>query len=154
MVVPRPGTHHRPMRNRAGTSFLELIIVLALLGLLLGIAAPPTLRWRDVLAVRAARDEVAAALAVARATATAAGGAALMLDPSSGVFWIDTDGRAGPTTHVGSRYGVVIEGADGLVGIHYDALGIGRLANRTLRFRRGRAEAGLVVSAYGRVRRW
>ncbi|MBW3553408.1 MAG: hypothetical protein KY466_07860 [Gemmatimonadetes bacterium] len=143
------------MRNRAGTSFLELIVVLALLGLLLGIAAPPALRWRDVLAVRAARDELAAGVATARATATAAGGAALILDVSAGVFWITTaDGKAGLVTDVASRYGVRIEGADGLVEIRYDAVGIGRLSNRTLRFRRGRAEAGLVVSAYGRVRRW
>lgn len=154
MVVPRPGTHHPPMRNRAGTSFLELIVVLALLGLLLGIAAPPALRWRDVLAVRAARDELAAGLATARATAIAAGGAALILDVSAGVFWVTAGGRAGHATDVGNRYGVRIEGADGHVEIHYDAVGIGRLANRTLRFRRGRAEAGLAVSAYGRVRRW
>lgn len=154
MAVPRPGTHRPPMRNRTGTSFLELIIVLSLLGILLGIAAPPALRWRDVLAVRAARDEVAAALAVVRATATAAGGAALVLDAPAGVFWIAADGSRGPARDVGRRYGVEIAGADGLVEIEYDALGIGRLANRTLRFRRGGAEAGLVVSAYGRVRRW
>ena len=154
MGVPRPGTHHPRMRNQAGTTFLELIVVLALLGLLLGIAAPPALRWRDVLAVRAARDQLAAALATTRATATAVGGAALVLDGSAGVYWIVTRGRTGPVTDVGGRFGVAIEGADGLVEIPYDALGIGRLANRTLRFRRGRAEAGLVVSAYGRVRRW
>lgn len=154
MVVPRTGTHHPRMRNQAGTSFLELIVVLALLGLLLGIAAPNALRWRDLLAVRAARDELAAGLATTRATATAAGGAALVLDVSTGAYWIVTEGRTGRVTDVGGRYGVGMEGADGLVEIRYDALGIGRLASRTLRFRRGRAEAGLVVSAYGRVRRW
>ena len=154
MVVPHPGTHHRPMRNRMGTSLIELMVVLALLGLLLGIAAPPASRWRDVLAVRAARDELASGLAMTRARATATGGAALFLDASNGVFWIATGRGAGAVTDVGRRYGVSIEGADGVVEIRYDALGIGRLANRTLRFRRGRAESGLAVSAYGRVRRW
>jgi hypothetical protein len=37
--------------------------------------------------------------------------------------------------------------------IPYDALGLGRVASQTLRIERGDAEATLVVSAYGRVRR-
>ena len=38
--------------------------------------------------------------------------------------------------------------------IRFDALGLGQVASETLRFRRGGAEAGLVLSSYGRVRRW
>jgi hypothetical protein len=37
--------------------------------------------------------------------------------------------------------------------LRYDALGLGRVASQTLLFTRGRAEARLTVSAYGRIRR-
>ena len=142
------------MRHRAGTTFVELTLVLALLGILLGIVTPATQRWRDVLAVRAARDELAAGIAGARATAAAVGGAALILDRGSGIFWVATPAGAGPATDLRARYGVHIEGPGGIVELQYDGLGIGRLANRSIRLRRGRAEAGVVISAYGRVRRW
>jgi hypothetical protein len=36
--------------------------------------------------------------------------------------------------------------------VHYDGLGIGRLANASIRVRRGDVAAGLTISAYGRVR--
>lgn len=154
MATPPVGVHRPRMRTHAGTSFLELTVVLALVGLLLGIAAPSTLRWRDRVAVRAARDDLAAGLAAARATAAAAGGAALVLETGSARFWIAAGGVAGPVTDLAERYRVRVEGGSGTIEVRYDALGIGRLANRTLRLRRGAAEAGLTISAYGRVRRW
>ncbi|HUG41475.1 MAG TPA: hypothetical protein VMM12_13390 [Longimicrobiales bacterium] len=142
------------MRPRTGTSFLELIVVLALLGVLLGLTAPATLRWRDGLAVRAARDDLAAAFALARASAAASGGAVLVLDSGAAVFWVAAGGSEGRATDLAALYGVRIDGSGARIEFAYDALGIGRLASRTLRLRRGDAEAGLTVSAYGRVRRW
>lgn len=154
MGAPHPGAHFPRMPPRTGTSFLELIIVLALLAVLLGICAPATLAWRDGLAVRAARDDLASGFAVARATAAASGGATLVLDTGAAVFWITAAGSEGPVTDLGARYGVRFDGGGARAEFAYDALGIGRLTSRTLRLRRGTAEAGLTVSAYGRVRRW
>jgi type II secretory pathway pseudopilin PulG len=139
-----------------GTTLIELVVVLAVLAVLLGVAVPSSGQWRDGAAVRAARDELAAGLAQARVTAVASGGAALILDPLAGRFWTVTDsGPVGEPVSLEDRYGVLVDpgGAD-LVVFRYDGLGIGRLTSRTVHIRRGGAEAGLTVSAYGRTRRW
>lgn len=142
--------------RHSGTTLIELIVVLAVLAVLLGVAVLSSARWRDEAAVRAARDELASGLAQARVTAVSSGGAALILDPAAGRFWTVTDsGAAGEPVSLEDRYGVLVDpGGDDLVVLRYDGLGIGRLASRTVRIRRGRAEAGLTVSAYGRTRRW
>jgi len=139
-----------------GTTLIELLVVMAVLAMLLGIALPSAGRWRDESAVRAARDELAAGLAIARAAAPGHGGASLVLDPQSGRFWIRTDdGRVFEPVGLGDRYGVRVDpGVAGPVIFRYDGLGIGRLTSRTVHVRRGRAEAGITVSAYGRYRRW
>jgi hypothetical protein len=61
------------------------------------------------------------------------------------------------TLHLGAGFGVqlVIDHATtSTVRLDFDALGLGRLANRTFRVRRGRHEARLTLSSYGRPRRW
>lgn len=141
--------------ERPGYTLIELITVMAVLAMLLGVAVPPALRWRDAAAVRSARDEFAAGLAWTRVAAASHGGATLVLDPATGRFWTRTAGRDAPPTDLGAQYGVHVDpGTTGPVVFHYDALGIGRLTNRTVRLRRGSAEAGVTVSAYGRYRRW
>jgi prepilin-type N-terminal cleavage/methylation domain-containing protein len=138
-----------------GYTLVELVVVMALLGVLLAIALPPTLRWRDAAAVRSARDELAAALAWTRVAAASHGGATLVLEPGTGRFWTRTGGRDGEAVDLAGRYGVRVDpGTEATVAFHYDALGIGRLTNRTVRIRRGAAEGGVTVSAYGRYRRW
>lgn len=139
--------------QRGGFSLVELLVVAALVALLATIVLPPMARWRDALAVRAARDELAAALALTRITAAAAGGAALAVDPVAARYRVVTSGAAGDPVSLAERYGISVDG-DRAFELRYDALGIGRLASRTVTIRRGSAEAGLVVSAYGRVRRW
>lgn len=139
-----------------GFTLVEMIMVMTVLATLLGIALPPTARWRHAAAVRTARDELAAGLAWTRMAAASHGGASLVLDPLTGRFWTRTaDGRDSEPVDLQARYGVRVDaGSDDPVVFPYDALGIGRLTSRTVYVRRGSAEAGLTVSAYGRCRRW
>ncbi len=55
--------------------------------------------------------------------------------------------------HLGSQFGVAIElgGRAAEAELHFDGLGLGRVASRTITLRRGREEVALVVSAYGRA---
>lgn len=153
MVAPHRGAHYRAMRP-SGYTLVELIFVLAVLGILLGIALPPLAHWRDRAAVHAAREELAGALAWTRLAAASRGGATLVLDPAGPRFWVRAAGVDGPPVDLRQRYGVRIDGRPALRLFRYDLLGIGRITSATVRLRRGSAEAGLVVSAYGRVRRW
>jgi type II secretory pathway pseudopilin PulG len=143
------------MRTRTAHTLVELALVLMVLGMVAALVVPPLLRARDELAVRAARNEVAAAIAVTRATAISNGGATFILDTDTGAGWIEMpDGRrVSDAFAVAARYGVSVscDRAPPLA-LRFDALGIGRLANAVIRVRRARAEATLTVSAYGRVR--
>lgn len=140
---------------RHGYTVIELVVVMALMGMLLAVAVPPAVRWRDATAVRSARDELAAGLTWARVAAATHGGAALVLDPVTGRIWTRAEGRDDSPVDLATRYGVQLDpGTTRPVVFYYDGLGIGRLSNRTVRIRRGSAEVGITVSAYGRYRRW
>jgi prepilin-type N-terminal cleavage/methylation domain-containing protein len=143
--------------HRAGFSILELVIVASIAAILAGIAAPLGRAIIDRHAVRSARDTIVGALALTRATAIMHGGATLELDGAAGTLHVRlADGaERGDALHLHRVHGVRIELSGGdAAEIRYDALGIGRMANRTIRVRRGRNEAGLTVSAYGRWRAW
>ena len=144
------------MRTTRGFTLLELLVVLGLTAVLLALAFPGAARWRDAAATRAARDELASALARTRVAAVAHGGASLWVDPGAAAFWTSTAaGLVETPVDLGERYGVSVDpGAAAAVEIRFDGLGLGRLSNRTVVVRRGGAERGVTVSAYGRVRRW
>jgi prepilin-type N-terminal cleavage/methylation domain-containing protein len=143
--------------DRAGFSLLELTVAVSIAAILAGVAAPLARSTLEGHAVRSARDTIAGALAHARAAAIMHGGATLELDAASGTLRLRTaDGvQRGDALRLDRAHGVRIELSGGETAeIRFDALGIGRMANRTIRVRRGRAEAGLTVSAYGRWRAW
>ncbi len=142
---------------RAGHSLAELAAVLVTLGIALAIAAPALVRSLDGLGVRSARDAIVQEAARARLLARLHAGASLVVSADEAAVWIEApagDTLSGPV-HIDDRYHARIDlGGDARAVISYDRLGIGRLANRSVRLVRGEADARLTVSAYGRVRAW
>lgn len=142
--------------RRAGTTLPELIVVTGLLSILGAMTFSASAGVRDSVAVRAARDMVAGQIAGARAHAVLLGSARLHVDATRGVLTLE----APVGTHRGTQslgaldVAVSVDGAGAEVSLDFDALGLGRLANRTLRFRRRTAEARLTLSSFGRARRW
>jgi prepilin-type N-terminal cleavage/methylation domain-containing protein len=143
------------MRSRSGFTLLEVALVLLILGTLLTAGVPRFRRALDAAAVRAARGELISAFAVTRAAAIRSGGASLIIDPSAGDVWIETAAgvRLPASYPLTARYGVVITSdRSPPVVLRYDPLGVGRLANATIRLHRRQQSVTLTVSAYGRIR--
>ncbi len=146
-----------PRRRRCGYTLVELVAVIAMLGIALGIAVPVTGRTMDGLRVRTARDHVVLELARARLLARLHGGAVAVLDADARATWIESpvgDTIAGPV-RIGAEHDVRLDlGGERTARVVYDRFGIGRLASRSIRLVRNDAEARLTISAYGRVRAW
>ena len=134
---------------------MELLVVVALLSVLTGLGAP---LWRgtvDRWAVRSVRDRTLAGVHRARLEARSLGGARLEVDGTEGnlrvwagdsLLWHDASpGR--------ERVAISLSSGAETTTLTFDALGLGVVASRTLWFRRGEAEARLVVSARGRATR-
>jgi prepilin-type N-terminal cleavage/methylation domain-containing protein len=143
----------------SGHTLPELLVVLAVLAIAVSMTAPRVRSGLDVYAVRAARDATAAALAQARALAMARGSAVVVVDGAKGTVALEAPaGRAvGEAVQVSALFHVDIEADDApgaTVVLRFDALGIGRFSNHTLRFHRGAFAAHLTLSSYGRPRRW
>ena len=148
---------YQPLRS--GLSLLELLTSLAILGVLLGMVAVPIARAGDSLAVRAARGAILNAAATTRALATGHGGATLTIRAADGALAIETrDGAVADTlVRLASEYHVAVAFDDARLPaatLRFDGLGLGRLASRTVRLKRGRVTAGVTFSAYGRGRPW
>ena len=161
MVSPRRGVHRGAMIGRRhlpqGTSAVELLFTLTLLGILLGRAYPPLKGKLDGFAVRGARESDASAVERAAAVEVARGGAELVVDVAGARFWVEAGGdTVVPPVHLREQYGVtlVVDGGAERHALRFDGRGLGRVANRTFRLQRGRAEARLTLSAHGRPRRW
>lgn len=138
-----------------GHTLLELTLVLAVGAIAAAVLAPPARTLSDRLAVTAAREAVAGLLAEARVVAMERGGASVHLADGPWRAWSVADGEVVRTIQLERETGVLVELGGGRreVSLDFDALGLGVVASRTLIFRRGDAEARLVVSGYGRIRR-
>lgn len=140
---------------RPGFTLTELLLVLTVLGILLSMVLPTVGRAFDVFAVRAARGALVAAAERARITALAQGGAVLFIDAPTNVVSIlsHTGNQVGQPIRLGDDYGVQLAlGGRDQVGIRYDALGLGRIANTTVRIERRSVEGRVIFSIYGRAR--
>ena len=140
---------------RLGYSLVELAAVVAVLAVLAAAVGPPARALGDRLAVVGARESVAGLIAEARAAGLGRGGARIRVEGAPWRAWSEVDGRFLRTVAIEAdfRTTVVLSRARTGTLLFYDALGLGRLSNETLRFRRGGEETALVVSGYGRVRR-
>jgi len=137
---------------KSGATITELLLVLTILGILATMAVPQVRRSLDVVDVRAARENTFALATRARAHAQSYGGASLVIDSDSDIVEV-ADASGATVERVALDADVAVDGTAPRVEMRYDAYGIGRMASRTIRFRRPSAQAVLTVSAYGRVRR-
>jgi type II secretory pathway pseudopilin PulG len=142
----------------SGYTTPELIVTLSLVGILLSLSVPSIARSVDVLSVHAAREAVVSAAAQARVLAISRGGAFLRISEAGVVEVVGRDTvQLARHWDLADRYGVALEienspRTDAL--LEYDALGVGRMANLTLRVRRRGAQGAITFSAYGRPRTW
>ena len=145
------------MKNAPGTTLLELTLTLCVIGIMCGMALPAARHALDVVQVRSVREMAFGVAMRARGLAIAHGGAQLIIDDQANTLTaMDANGAVAERTWFGTL-GVRVSydgvGAGPLI-LRYDALGIGSMTSRTVRFRRHDVEAGLTISSYGRVRRW
>lgn len=134
----------------------ETLLSLSIAGILATFAAPQARRGLDGLQVRAAREAVFGAAVRTRALALARGGASLLVDAEQRTATV-TSAAGIPLTHLSlAEFDVDIaaDGAAPVITLAYDGRGLGRMASRTVHFRKGAAHAALTFSSYGRVRRW
>ena len=140
---------------RHGITLLELAVVLVILGILCGIAAPALLRHLDRARVRHATDEIVTMLALARTTAVAR-------ESHVVTYFHAADGVVAVIAHEGSDtvvarplaavYGVSVQ--SNRDSTTYGPTGLGHgAANQTIVVRRGEAIDSVIISRLGRVRR-
>jgi prepilin-type N-terminal cleavage/methylation domain-containing protein len=138
-----------------GYTLLELVTVLALLGLVTAGLLPAARNQLDRMAVVGAREEVAGLFHRARSEAIARGGVRLLLRAAPASAELSAGDEVLARAYLKDEYGVALTLSSGRpeAELTFDALGLGRVASQTLRFARGRTEVRLVVSSLGRVAR-
>lgn len=139
----------------SGFTLLELITVIALLGLALGELLPAGSHLLDRMAVLGAREAAVGLIHRARMEAIARGGARVVVETSPPAMKIVARASSPAIDEVTFDEGVImaLSGDRESVELTFDAMGVGRVASQTLRFSRGSAQAELVVSSFGRVTR-
>jgi len=137
---------------RRGFSLLELLLAIAIAGLLLGIALPQFGLFRDRLAVGAAAERIAAAHRRARITAILQSHpVVLTIDADSLSIVVEADSGANWKEPGPSAHGVALAG--GSRQLTFSPVGItAGLSNATFRLTRGAAIRTVVVSRLGRLR--
>jgi prepilin-type N-terminal cleavage/methylation domain-containing protein len=137
-----------------GMTLAELAVVLALTGILTSLAAPRLLGGADRWIVREAREELVSLFYLARLEARRHGEATVRVTTGQGAE-LASAGRDVPLLWRPSVEGleVRVEGTRDVAELTFGPAGVGRFANATLTVTRGRAQASIVISSYGRIRR-
>lgn len=138
-----------------GFTLLELVTVVTLLGLGLAEALPAARNLLNRMAVVGAREATVGVFHRARMEAVARGGARIVLEASPAALELWSGGDLQSSINLAEEFGVEMALSSGRerAEIGFDPLGLGRVASQTLVFDRNGAEAGLVVSSFGRVTR-
>jgi prepilin-type N-terminal cleavage/methylation domain-containing protein len=137
---------------RRGTTFVELLLTLAVLGILTSITMPRAVSLVDRISVKGATQDVVLALAAARAAASRRGAyASFIADPRTGRIRVVSQGETLLDRNVGRMRGVRLEATRESVTFAPSGLGWGT-ANTTVVVRRGARSDTVVMSRLGRVR--
>lgn len=140
------------MRSRTGYSFIELTLVLAIVGLTTLIAARPIRATLDRIATRDAAQLAAAFIARARDEAVALHTiVAVQVDTTAATISLRTRDRQFARSQLGAIHGVALSTSRDSIAFDARGLGFGA-ANLTLVVKRGKSADTVVVSRLGRVR--
>jgi type II secretory pathway pseudopilin PulG len=140
-------------RPTAGSSLVELVVVVALIGLLVGIAVPRLRAATDRAAVRAAEQDASTFFGYARRLAvTRRTSVAVLLDTTRGLLVAHSRGETLATRPLGPRYGVRLRATRDSMAFDARGLGFGA-ANLSMVVERGGNVETLFVSRLGRIRR-
>jgi prepilin-type N-terminal cleavage/methylation domain-containing protein len=119
------------LRARRGFSFLELMIVIIVAGLMMAIALPKMAPVRDGAGVRSARQVVQAYLATARQTAMRRGGTAQLVVSGNTVSVTSVVGGVttvvAPPVNVSDQYSTTLTSS--AASIQYNSRGLARLVS-------------------------
>lgn len=165
-----PGKRRTMVVMGGGFSLVEMLLVVAVLGILAAITFPAVARTWARAEAEAARNAFVAGHSLARQVAGQYGGLGkLHLDTARNVFWVTVDTSTipdlqaedtiGPPVYVGDRFGGVrMRTGRRLLCFHPGGLGTAAggcdLPNATIVFGRGSVAETLTVSRLGRVRKW
>ena len=141
------------MRDHRGTTVVELVVVLIVIGALAAIALPKFRQSADRFAVRAAIQEARALFTLARRTAiTRRAVVGVITDSAAGAVIVRSGGVELARRSLRERYGVRLTATRDSMA--YDPRGLGYgAANLTIVARRGQGAETLFVSRLGRTRR-
>lgn len=140
---------------RTGTTLLELVVALLLVGVLTGLSLPPVGRLRDRAVALEGRERFVTLVRETRRVAIERGGARLVLDAerTAAAVVAGADTLRRHQWNAPDGLALEITGGRRHATLHFDAAGIGRFTSLTVTFGRPPDEAVAVVSSYGRVRR-
>jgi prepilin-type N-terminal cleavage/methylation domain-containing protein len=142
----------RPGMRRLAFTLLELVLVLALMGVLMALAVPRFSAMQNGASVRAAMAELGADFSMARqAAVTRRVAVAVVLDTTLGTVTLRSTARVIARHDLRTAYGIVL-GANRDSAV-YDSRGLGYgVSNLTVTVRRGAIVDTLTMSRMGRVR--
>lgn len=138
-----------------GFSILELVCALGLVAVGVSLLLPAARRVDERLSVVAAREELVGLIVRARGQALVHGGATVVVEQRPPRAWITAGRVIQEHVDLWGRHGaeLLISGGRPRAELRFDGVGLGKMAARSITFRRGTAVARLIVSAYGRIRR-